>query len=327
LRERIKERESATETKHRELNLKILVTGGAGFIASHVADRFIEQGHKVVIVDNLKMGRLENVHPKAKFYLMDIRAKELEKIFEQESFDAVCHHAAQMDVRLSVSDPLYDADVNVLGTLNLLQNCVRHNVKKVIFASTGGAVYGEQEIFPCDETHPTRPVSPYGITKLAVEKYLYYYSIEFGLKFVILRYANVYGPRQNPQGEAGVVAIFTSRLLSGGQAIINGDGKQTRDYVYVGDVARMNIKALDYDQNDIFNVGTGIETDVNVVFRHLNKLTGENAEEKHGPSKPGEQKRSVISHEKAKKILNWSPEVDIEEGLKKTVDFFRKKGK
>ena len=307
--------------------MKILVTGGAGFIASHIADRFIERGHDVHIVDNLKMGRMENVNPKAKFHLMDIRDKSIEKLFQEEAFDVVCHHAAQMDVRLSVEDPLYDADVNVLGTLNLLQNCVRHNVKKVTFASTGGAVYGEQDIFPCDETHPTRPVSPYGITKLTVEKYLYYYSKEFGLKYVILRYANVYGPRQNPKGEAGVVAIFSSKLLSGEQPVINGDGKQTRDYVYVGDVAQMNLKALDYDKNDIFNVGTGIETDVNVIFRQINTLTGRNAEEKHGPAKPGEQKRSVISYWKAKNVLNWSPEVDIEEGLGRTVDFFREKEK
>ena len=303
--------------------MKILVTGGAGFIASHVADRFIEQGHDVVIVDNLKMGRMENVNPKAKFHLMDIRDKSIGKVFQEEAFDVMCHHAAQMDVRMSVEDPLYDADVNVIGTLNLLQNCVRHGVKKVIFASTGGAVYGEQEIFPCDETHPTRPISPYGITKLTVEKYLYYYGIEFGLKYVILRYANVYGPRQNPKGEAGVVAIFSSRLLAGAQPIINGDGTQTRDYIYVGDVARMNLKALNYDQNDIFNVGTGIETDVNAIFKQINILTGGKAEEKHGPAKAGEQKRSVISYWKAKKILGWSPEVDIEKGLEKTVDFFR----
>lgn len=305
--------------------MKILVTGGAGFIGSHIADQYIEQGHQVVIADNLSMGRMENINPKAKFHLMDIRDKKVEKIFREEAFDVVCHHAAQMDVRKSVEDPLFDADVNVLGTLNLLQNCVKYKTKKVLFASTGGAIYGEQDTFPCDETHPTRPVSPYGITKLTVEKYLYYYGIEFGLHYVILRYSNVYGPRQNPHGEAGVVAIFTSRLLAGVQPIINGDGKQTRDYVYVNDVARINLKSLDYQQNNVFNVGTGIETDVNTVFQHLNKLTGRNAEEKHGPPKPGEQQRSVINYEKAKKLLDWKPETTIEEGLKQTVVFFREK--
>jgi UDP-glucose 4-epimerase len=303
--------------------LRILVTGGAGFIGSHIADRFIEQGHEVAIVDNLSMGRMENINPKAKFHLLDIRDKALEKIFKERAFDVVCHQAAQMDVRKSVEDPLFDADVNVLGTLNLIQNCVKYKVKKVLFASTGGAIYGEQDTFPCEETHPTRPVSPYGITKLTIEKYLYYYSVEFGLHYVILRYSNVYGPRQNPHGEAGVVAIFTSRLLAGDQPVINGNGKQTRDYVYVNDVARINLKTLDYDQNDIFNVGTGIETDVNTIFQHLNKLTGGNAAEKHGPPKPGEQQRSVISHEKAKKLLNWKPEATIQEGLKQTVAFFR----
>ncbi|MFH1941294.1 MAG: NAD-dependent epimerase/dehydratase family protein [bacterium] len=306
--------------------MKILVTGGAGFIGSHITDSFIEQGHDVVILDNLSMGRMENIHPKAKFYLMDIRAKECGKVFEREKFDVVCHHAAQMDVRVSVEDPIFDADVNVLGTLNILQNCVRFGVQKVLFASTGGAVYGEQETFPCGEDHPNRPVSPYGITKLTVEKYLFYYNIQFGLKYVILRYANIYGPRQNPHGEAGVVAIFCKRLLAGEQPVINGDGKQTRDYVYVGDVVRANILGLTYEKNETFNIGTAIETDVNELFRHLNTMTGGSAEEKHGPEKMGEQKRSVISFKKAKKLLGWNPEVDLKEGLKRTVRYFREKG-
>lgn len=303
--------------------MKLLVTGGAGFIGSHLTDALIENGHEVIIVDNLLMGKLENVHPKAKFVLMDIRAKEIEKLFSLEKFDAIFHLAAQMDVRKSVENPVFDAEVNILGTLNLLQNAVQFNVKKIIFASTGGAVYGEQHEFPCPENHPTQPVSPYGITKLTVEKYLYFYSVEYNLRYVILRLANVYGPRQNPHGEAGVVAIFTRKLLSSGQPIINGDGKQTRDYVYVGDVVEANLRALDYPENDTFNIGTGIETDVNRIFHLLNQLTGRNVQEQHGPPKPGEQKRSVIDYKKAKKLLGWEPKVHLEEGLKRTVDFFK----
>lgn len=305
--------------------MKILVTGGAGFIGSHLVDGFLNAGHDVVIVDNLKMGRMENVNPEAKFYLMDIKAKELEKVFQMEKPDIICHHAAQMDVRMSVADPIFDAETNILGTLNLLQLGTRFGVKKVLFASTGGAAYGEQEIFPCDETHPTNPLSPYGITKLTTEKYLFYYEHEFGLSYVVLRYSNVYGPRQNPLGEAGVVAIFTHKLLSGEQPIINGDGKQTRDYVYVGDVVRANLKALTFNKNEIFNIGTGIETDVNNIFQLLNKLTKKNVEENHGPAKKGEQRKSVISFQKAEKMLEWKPEIDLEEGLKRTVKFFQKR--
>ena len=307
--------------------MKILVTGGAGFIASHVVDGFLDQGHSVVIVDNLCMGRMENVNPKAKFFLMDIRANELRKIFQQERFDVVCHHAAQMDVRLSVEDPMYDANVNVLGTLNILQNCVRFVVPTFIFASTGGAVYGNQQIFPCAENHPTNPLSPYGITKLTTEKYLFYYEHVFGLKYVILRYSNVYGPRQNPKGEAGVVAIFTEKILSDDQPIINGDGKQTRDYVSVIDVVRANLKAIVFEESDIFNIGTGIETDVNKIFKIINEKTGNKAKEKHGPAQKGEQRRSVISYKKAEEVLGWKPVVNLEEGLEKTLDSFREKNK
>jgi UDP-glucose 4-epimerase len=305
--------------------LKICVTGGAGFIGSHVVDGFIEQGHTVVIIDNLYTGSMENVNPKATFYLMDIRAQECKKVFEQEKFDIVCHHAAQMDVRLSVTNPQLDAEINILGVLNLLQNCVQYKVKKFLFASTGGAIYGEQDVYPCDENHPTRPVSPYGITKLTTEKYLYYYLTEFGLKFVILRYANIYGPRQNPHGEAGVVAIFTNKMLNHEQPIINGDGKQTRDYVYVGDVVRANIMALQYPESDIFNIGTAKETDVNELFDHINKETGGKTIKNHGPPKQGEQKRSVISYKKARQIFGWKPEIPLQEGLKRTVAFFKEK--
>ncbi|MEE4311809.1 MAG: NAD-dependent epimerase/dehydratase family protein [candidate division KSB1 bacterium] len=303
--------------------MKILVTGGAGFIGSHVVDAYIEKGHDVVVVDNLVTGQMENVNPKAKFFKMNIGDSGLFKIFKEEKIDAVNHHAAQMDIRLSVKDPIYDAQNNILGTINLLQASVQNGVKKFIFISSGGAIYGEQEYFPADEEHPTRPLSPYGITKLAGEKYLYYYANEYKLPYTVFRYANIYGPRQNPRGEAGVVAIFTTRLLKGEQPVINGDGKQTRDYVYVGDVVDANLRALEYGESDYFNIGTGIETDVNEIFGQLNAYTGGKAEDFHGPVKPGEQLRSLLNYEKAEKLLKWVPKVDLEQGLKETVAFFR----
>ena len=304
---------------------KILVTGGAGFIGSNVADRFISLGHKVVIVDDLSTGFKENVNPKAKFYKIDINSKKIEEIFRDEKPEILCHHAAQIDVRKSVVDPIFDAKVNIEGTLNLLNNCVKYKTKKVIFASTGGALYGEQDYFPADEKHPERPLSPYGIAKLAIEKYLYFYRESYGLDYVSLRYANVYGPRQNPWGEAGVVAIFTQRLLAGEKAIINGDGKQTRDYVYVKDIVDANLLALNYSESDFFNIGTEMETDVNTIFRLLKKKTGSKQKEMHGPKKPGEQKRSVLDYSKAKKILGWSPKYDLEKGMEGTVGYFKEK--
>lgn len=303
--------------------MKALVTGGAGFIGSNIVDALIEAGHEVVVVDNLYMGRTKNLNSKAKFYLMDLRAAELAKLFALEKFDVVYHEAAQMDVRRSVEDPIFDAQVNVLGTLNILQNSVKNAVKKIIFASTGGAIYGEQDYFPADESHPNRPVSPYGITKLTVEKYLYFYKLTYGLQHVILRYANVYGPRQNPHGEAGVVAIFIEKMLQNEQPIINGDGTQTRDFVFVEDVVRANLLALDYPESDIFNVGTAIETDVNTIFRELNKIVGKNIPEKHGPAKEGEQQRSVIDYSKTQKTLGWEPKISLQEGLRKTVEYFQ----
>ncbi len=304
--------------------MKILVTGGAGFIGSHIVDAFIDKGHQVVVVDNLSSGRRENVNDRAAFVEMDIRDDGIAELFAREKFDLVCHQAAQMDVRRSVADPVYDARVNVLGTLNLLQAAVQYRVKKFLFASTGGAIYGEQETFPADEEHPLRPLSPYGITKLTGEKYLYFYRQTYGLEHVILRYANVYGPRQNPHGEAGVVAIFTTRMLAGEQPVINGDGKQTRDYVYVADVVRANLLALEYDKSDVFNIGTGIETTVNQIFHLLNELTGASVPEYHGPSKPGEQLRSVLRYDKAKRYLGWEPQVELHEGLQQTVEHFRR---
>lgn len=303
--------------------MKILVTGGAGFIGSNIADALVEAGHSVVIVDDLSSGREENVHPKAKLYRMDIRDAAVENVFRDERIDVMCHHAAQMDVRRSVADPSFDASVNVLGFLNLMEAGRKHGLKKVLFASTGGAIYGEQDYFPADERHPTRPLSPYGITKLVTEKYLFFYKETYGIDHVILRYANVYGPRQSPHGEAGVVAIFTSKMFKGEQPVINGDGTQTRDYVFVGDVVKANLLALGMPGSDTFNIGTGIETDVNELFRVIRKHTGASCEERHAPAKAGEQKRSVVSSAKINAALGWSPTVRIDEGLKRTVEFFR----
>jgi UDP-glucose 4-epimerase len=303
--------------------VKILVTGGAGFIGSHVADAYLNLGHQVVILDNLSTGRRNNINPAAKFHELDIRDENVREVFRLEKFDVVNHHAAQMNVRRSVEDPLYDASVNVLGLLNLLECCVKTGVTRFVFASSGGAIYGEQDYFPADELHPTRPISPYGVSKLATEKYLFCYKVVHNLDSVSLRYPNIYGPRQNPEGEAGVVAIFANKILGGSQPIINGDGRQTRDYVYVGDVASANVLALNHDGSDVFNIGTGVETDVNQLFYSIKKNTNSTCEEQHGPSAKGEQLRSVLSHGKITNVLGWKPTVALREGLAATIEYFK----
>jgi len=303
--------------------MKVLVTGGAGFIGSHVVDRMIQEGHDVVVVDNLSTGKRKNVNKAARFYKADILSSKIEKIFRKEKPDLISHHAAQMDVRRSVADPIFDAQVNILGFLNLLENSVRHGTKKVVFASSGGAVYGEQETFPAPETHPVQPVSPYGISKLSGEHYLYYYQKVAGLNYVALRYANVYGPRQDPFGEAGVVAIFSQKTLMNDQPIINGNGKQTRDYVFVEDVVEAHMATLDPAVQGIFNVGTGKETSVNQLFRALVEITGAKVKEIYGPEKRGEQLRSVLDCSKLKKATDWEPKVQLQDGLSTTVDYFR----
>ena len=303
--------------------MKILLTGGAGFIGSNVADRYLEMGHDVIIIDNLVTGKKENIPSGAKFYELDICDEGISQVFAEEKPDILNHHAAQMDVRKSVADPIYDAEINVIGGLNLFQNCVKYQVKKVVFASTGGAIYGEQDYFPADEKHPLRPLSPYGITKLTTEKYLYFYQQSCSLDYTILRYANVYGPRQNPHGEAGVVAIFSQKILAGEEPIINGDGLQTRDYVYVQDVVKANELALNQGKNMIYNIGTGLETNVNELFQLIVKNIGKVVPEKHGPAKPGEQKRSVLDANLIKEELGWSPRFPLEQGIKTTVNFFK----
>jgi len=304
--------------------VNILVTGGAGFIGSHIVDSYVQLGHDVTVLDNLSTGRKKNLNPLAKFVPMDLRDSEaMRALFARQNFNVVNHHAAQIDVRRSVSDPVYDASVNILGVLTLLEECVRGGVSKVVFASSGGAIYGEQDYFPADERHPTRPISPYGVAKLATEQYLFYYRAVYGLDAVSLRYANIYGPRQNPEGEAGVVAIFTNRMLAGSDAVINGDGKQTRDYVFVGDVVRANVLALEYQGSDVFNIGTGRESEVNTLFRILKEKTGSSCEEKHGPAKKGEQLRSVLNSGKIASTLGWKPNMTLEQGLARTVDYFK----
>ena len=303
--------------------MRVLLTGGAGFIGSHVAQALLGRHHEVAVVDDLSSGKPKNVPSGTHFYAMDIRSG-CERVFEDFEPEALCHQAAQMDVRRSVKEPLFDADVNVLGTIGLLQNCVEYGVGKVVFASTGGAVYGEQRQFPATEDHPQYPLSPYGVSKLACERYLYYYHAQYGLPYVALRYSNVYGPRQDPHGEAGVVAIFCGNLAEGRTSTINGSGEQTRDYVYVEDVARANILAL--EKNAVppgaYNVGTGLETSVNELHELLLGIAGKDLAAEHGPAKAGEQARSRVDPAKAARLLDWRPEVDLEAGLEKTYRFF-----
>lgn len=306
--------------------MNILLTGGAGFIGSHVAEALAETGAKIYVVDNLSTGKLQNLPAGVEFCQLDVNDPAVGDLFRTVEFDAVVHHAAQIDVRRSTRDPLFDLKVNVEGSLRLLEQCREYRVGKFLFASTGGAIYGEQDIFPAGEDHPLRPVSPYGIAKATVERYLYYYHISYGLNAVSLRYANVYGPRQNPFGEAGVIAIFSDRLLRGQPAFIHGDGKQTRDYVYVGDIARLNAAALRLGGFHILNAGTGRETSVVELFDRLNALTGAYTRPEFRAQSPGEQRRSAIDSTLAGKVLGWKPETPLEEGLGQTVEFFRRAG-
>ena len=306
--------------------MRILVTGGAGFIGSHVVDAYVAAGHEVIVVDDLSTGRRENLNPRARFHQLDITDPAVLDLVRDARPAVLNLHAAQMDVRRSVADPLFDARVNILGTVNLLEGARRANVRRVLFVSSGGAVYGEQEAFPAPESHPTNPVSPYGVSKRAGELYAFFYQAEYQLPFVALRYANVYGPRQDPHGEAGVVAIFSGRMLRAEPVTVNGDGKQTRDYVYVGDVARANLLALESTATGPFNIGTGVETDVNALARLLLEATGGRSQVRHGPAKPGEQRRSVVDCRRAAEVLGWRPEVSLADGLGRTVEWFRERG-
>lgn len=305
--------------------MRILVTGGAGFIGSHVADRMLELGHEVTVLDDLSTGVRSNVPEGAEFVQLDVRdQKGVEKLFAEKRFEAMLHLAAQMDVRKSVADPVFDAQVNLIGLLTLLNAGVQSGLKRVVFSSTGGAGYDDNVPFPTPETEPANPVSPYGVTKNTSERYLRFYGIEHGLGWCALRLGNVYGPRQNPHGEAGVIAIFTRKLLDGGVPRINGDGLQTRDYVYVGDVVKAFELGLASERNDFFNIGTSKETNVVELYESIRTAVGVATEAEQGPPANGEVRRSCLANGKAREVLGWSPEVELSEGIGNTVEFFRR---
>jgi len=307
--------------------LRILVTGGAGFIGSHVADAFVAAGHDVAVVDNLWEqggGRRDNINKRSLLFARDIRDVDLGGVFATFRPEIVSHHAAQHSVAISTKNPRYDADVNIAGLLNLLELAGRHSVRKVIFASSA-ATYGTPRYLPIDEAHPQAPESPYGISKMAAEHYLRYYAEAGGPAFTALRYGNVYGPRQDPTGEAGVIAIFASRILAGRPIRIDWDGEQQKDYVYVGDVARANVLALRSGDNECINIGTGVGTSVNALHRAIAGAVGRDVEVEHAPKRPGDVRTSIFAIEQAKAVLAWEPEVALAQGIARTVEFFRGK--
>jgi UDP-glucose 4-epimerase len=305
--------------------VKILVTGGAGFIGSHVVDTFLGAGHEVAVVDNLTTGDARWINPRARFHEIDLRSARLAAVFERERPEVVAHLAAQASVGRSVTDPGFDASVNVGGGVNLLECCRHYGVRRIIYSSSGGAGYGDTDVIPTPESHPTLPISPYGITKVAIEQYVNAWGGIYGISGVSLRYANIYGPRQNPQGEAGVIAIFCHRLLTGQVPMINGDGEQTRDYTYVEDVAAANLRALEHPEvTGPVNISTGVETSVNGLYRALVAAAGSTVKAQHAPARPGEQRRSCLSPALAGSALRWTPGVSLVEGLRRTFAFFRK---
>ncbi len=303
--------------------MKILVTGGAGFIGSHVVDAYLAEGHEVIVVDDLSKGRRDQVHPNTRFYQVEIRDAELDRVFAQEKPQIVSHQAARANVRESMEQPLLYADVNILGSLNLLECCRRHGVQKVIYASTGGATYGDAQILPVPEEHPVNPLDPYGASKHHVEHYLYMYRANYGLDYTVLRYPNVYGPRQDPYGEAGVIAIFTGQMLEGREPVINGSGDQERDFVYVPDVARANVRALTRGSGRIYNIGSGVGTSINQIFTLLARFTGYTAPARYGPAKLGEVFKVYLDARRARDELQWAPSIPLEAGLADTVRAFQ----
>jgi len=302
--------------------MRALVTGGAGFIGSHIGDALINAGHDVTVIDDLSRGRREQVNAGAAFIELDITGPGLAAAMAAAHPDVVFHQAAQIDVRESVRDPLHDAAVNVVGTVNVLRAALDAGARRVIFASSGGAIYGDTAVIPTPESHPCAPASPYGTAKLCAEAYGGTFSRQAGLEFVALRYANVYGPRQDPHGEAGVVAIFANHLIDRDAVVINGDGEQTRDYVHVDDVVRANLAAVSGPPG-VYNIGTGIEADVNTIYRMLAAAAGVGDEARHGPAKPGEQRRSCLEVALAREQLGWAPVTTLDDGVRSTLDYFR----
>ncbi len=309
--------------------MKILVTGGAGFIASHIVDKYVELGHEVVVVDNLSTGFKHNVNPKAKFYEIDIRSKELEQIFKDEKPEIVNHHAAQISVPVSVKEPELDAEVNVIGFLNVLQNCVKYKVKKMIFISSGGAVYGEAEEYPTTENYDPKPLSPYAIHKYVSEKYLYFYHHQYGLKYTVLRYANVFGPRQIPHGEAGVVSIFITNFRDNKKTYLYAFDEEPdgmiRDYAYVKDIVNANVIALERGELEAFNIGTGLETTTGQLYREIALQMNTQIESVREGARLGDIRRSCLNIEKARNEFGWRPKYTLRDGVKETIDFFMKK--
>jgi UDP-glucose 4-epimerase len=302
---------------------KVLVTGGAGFIGSHVVDKLLAQGHHVVVVDDLSSGRREFLPPNIPFYCLSILDPALEEVLAQERPEVVNHHAAQISVTRSVQDPQYDASVNILGVVNLLKASQQHGVKKFIYASTGGALYGEPDYLPCDEEHPIRPLSPYGISKFIGEHYVRFFGLTYGMDYTVLRYANVYGPRQDPHGEAGVVAIFTQRMLQGEQPIIFGTGEQERDFVYVDDVVEANVLAFERGSKGAYNIGTGKGTSISDLHDLLKRATGYGGGPLYADARPGDVFKISLSWKKAKKGLGWQPRTSLQKGLEETVRYFK----
>ena len=303
--------------------MKIMVTGGAGFIGSNVVDAYIELGHEVVVVDDLSTGKRANVNPRATLREVDIASPEFVALVARERPDLLNHPAAQTSVRVSVEDPLNDARRNILGSLNVIDAAQRASVGKLIYISSGGAIYGEPVALPCDEEHPIRPDSPYGASKHAPEHYLDIYQRLHGLRYTALRYGNVYGPRQDPYGEAGVIAIFTARMLAGESVTITGTGEQQRDFVYVGDIVRANVAALEQADNTAVNIGAGLGTSVNEIFGLLRDATGYGLPANYGPARPGETFRIYLNIQRAARLLAWTPQVSLAEGLAQTVAALR----
>jgi len=303
--------------------MKIAVTGGAGFIGSHVVDAYVQAGHQVLVIDNLASGKREHINPKARFYQVDIRDEAVREVIGDERPDIINHHAAQIDVRRSVVDPRFDADTNILGSIRIAEAGIEFGVKKFIYISSGGAIYGEPEYLPCDEAHPIHPICPYGASKYAFELYLHMFRLNNNLDYTILRYANVYGPRQDPHGEAGVVAIFSGQMLNQQPVTINGSGEQVRDFVYVGDCARANLMALESGSGDTFNLGVGQGTTINQVFAELKQLTGYHHQAIYGPPKAGETFKIYLDASHANEVLGWEPTISLNKGLGETVNYFR----